>query len=416
MVPLCDLRAQYESLKHEIDAAMQTVAAGGQFILGSNVKAFEEEMAAYLGCKHAIGVGSGTDALHLAVRALDIGPGDEVITTPFTFIATSEAICLVGATPVFVDIDPRTFNIDPNLIESVITPRTKAILPVHLYGQPCDMDAIMEIAARHGLRVVEDCAQALGAEYRGRKAGTFGDAGCLSFFPSKNLGCFGDGGMVVTNDGGLSERLEYLRRHGGRVKYHHEEIGLNSRLDELQAAILRVKLPHLDHWNSLRRQHAHRYNSLLTHIKQVVRPAELVGVATVAPFADETPPVGDCPDFRGGLAERKWDCPLHARNPILRAVYHQYTIRVDDRDAVAADLRDEGTGCFPYYPVPLHLQRVHEGLGNRQGSLPCAEKAASECLSLPMFPELNCDQIEQVVDSVRLSLQPGVTCGAKKSA
>ena len=377
MVPLCDLRAQYESLKHEIDAAMQTVAASGQFILGPNVKAFEEEMAAYLGCKHAIGVGSGTDALHLALRALDIGPGDEVITTPFTFIATSEAICLVGATPVFVDIDPRTFNIDPNLIEAAITPHTKAILPVHLYGQPCDMDPIMQIAARRGLRVIEDGAQALGAEYRGRKAGTFGDAGCLSFFPSKNLGCFGDGGMVVTNDSGLYERVEYLRRHGGRVKYHHEELGLNSRLDELQAAILRVKLPHLGHWNSLRRQHAYRYNSLLAELKWGARPVELTDVATVTPLNDE----------------------LDA-NPLLLAVYHQYTIQVEDRNVVAAGLREEGIGCFSYYPVPLHLQRVHQGIGHQPGDFPCAEQAAQNCLSLPMFPELARWQQQTVVKQV----------------
>ena len=381
MVPLCDLRAQYESLKHEIDVAMQTVAASGQFILGANVKAFEEEMAAYLGCKHAIGVGSGTDALHLAVRALDIGPGDEVITTPFTFIATSEAICLVGATPVFVDIDPRTFNIDPNLIESAITPRTKAILPVHLYGQPCDMDAIMDIAERYDLRVVEDCAQSLGAEYRGRNAGTFGDVGCLSFFPSKNLGCFGDGGMVVTGDGSLCERVEYLRRHGGRVKYHHEELGLNSRLDELQAAILRVKLPHLDRWNSLRRQHAYRYNSLLAELKQIVRPAERADNGTVTPHGDDD-----------------------GTNSLQHAVYHQYTIQVDNRDAVRKHLSHARVGCAIYYPVPLHLQTVHEGLGHQPGSFSCAERAAHTCLSLPMHPELAKDQQEKVIERVRSAL------------
>ena len=378
MVPLCDLRAQYESLKHEIDVAMQTVAASGRYILGPNVKAFEEEMAAYLGCRHTIGVGSGTDALHLALRALDIGPGDEVITTPFTFIATSETICLAGATPVFVDIDPRTFNIDPNLIESAITPRTKVILPVHLYGQPCDMDAIMEIAQRHDLRVVEDCAQALGGEYRGRRTGAFGDAGCLSFFPSKNLGCFGDGGMVVTNDRDLYERAEYLRRHGGRVKYHHEELGLNSRLDELQAAILRVKLKQLDAWNARRREIAAVYERLLAGVPHVLVPTELDRDGLFRPG-------------RSSTEENSW----------LTAVYHQYTILAEHRDELAETLRAEGIGCCVYYPVPLHMQAVHRDLGHRCGDFPCAEHVAARCLSLPMFPELTFEQQQQVAECLQ---------------
>ena len=253
MIPVCDLKQQYRSLKSEIDAAMQQVAADAHFILGPNVKSLEKEIAAYCDCAHAAGVANGTDALHLALRALRIGPGDEVITTPFTFVATTEAIGIVGARPVFVDIDPHTFNIDPAKIEAAITPRTKAILPVHLYGQPCEMDAIMEIAERHGLYVVEDCAQAIGATYKGRKVGSFGHAGCLSFFPSKNLGCFGDGGMVVSGNKEVFERVEMLRRHGGKVKYHHCELGLNSRLDELQAAILRVKFKHLEAWSEQRR-------------------------------------------------------------------------------------------------------------------------------------------------------------------
>ncbi|MCG8433057.1 MAG: DegT/DnrJ/EryC1/StrS family aminotransferase, partial [Gammaproteobacteria bacterium] len=263
MIPICDLKQQYLPLKEEIDAVMQEVAASGHYILGPQVRAFEQEMADYCGCQYAIGVGSGTDALHLALLALGIGPGDEVITTPFTFIATTEAIGMVGATPVFVDIDPQTFNIDVEQIESAITSRTKAILPVHLYGQPCEMEAISALANQYSLRVVEDAAQALGATYQGQKVGAFGTAGCFSFFPSKNLGCFGDGGMVVTNDKDVHDRVEMLRRHGGKVKYHHSELGLNSRLDALQAAILRIKLPHLDSWNQSRRNIAYRYNQLL---------------------------------------------------------------------------------------------------------------------------------------------------------
>ncbi|MBW3600965.1 MAG: DegT/DnrJ/EryC1/StrS family aminotransferase, partial [Planctomycetes bacterium] len=309
MVPLCDLKLQYQGLKEAIDAAMQDVAAQGNYILGPNVKAFEEEIAGYCGCRYAIGVGNGTDALHLALRALKIGPGDEVITTPFTFIATTEAIGLVGARPVFADIDPRTFNIDPNEVERAVTPRTRAILPVHLYGQPCDMDAILDIARHRDLLVIEDCAQALGASFRGRKAGTFGAAGCLSFFPSKNLGCFGDGGVVLTDDAEVYQRIEMLRRHGGRVKYHHEELGLNSRLDELQAAILRIKLQHLDAANRQRREHAYFYNRLLANSPEVLRPVEFAGAGRITPQG----------------------CAGEGENPILEAVYHQYTIQVEGR-------------------------------------------------------------------------------------
>ena len=248
MVPLSNPSGEYLQLKAEIDAAIQSVCAAGHYILGPNVKAFEQEMAAYCECPHAVGVANGTDALHLALRALKIGPGDEVITTPFTFVATTEAIGIVGATPVFVDVDPDTFNMDVAQIEKAITPRTRCLLPVHLYGQPCDMDPLMELARRHHLRVVEDCCQAIGATYKGRQVGTIGDAGCLSFFPSKNLGCLGDGGMVITRDADVFQRVEMLRRHGGRIKYHHEELGLNSRLDELQAAVLRIKLKRLPKW------------------------------------------------------------------------------------------------------------------------------------------------------------------------
>ena len=264
------MKQQYQSLKAEIDAAMQEVAAQTRYILGPNVKQLEEDVARFCQSSHGVGVASGTDALHLALRALKIGPGDEVITTPFSFVATTEAIGMVGATPVFVDIDPLTFNIDPQRIEAAVTPRTKAILPVHLYGQPCDMEPILQTARRHGLYVVEDVAQAIGARYQGRQVGSLGDAGCLSFFPSKNLGGFGDGGMVVTNHPEVAQRVEMLRRNGGRVKYHHEEPGLNSRLDELQAAILRVKFSHLSRWNRLRRQNAYRYNELLADVAKGV--------------------------------------------------------------------------------------------------------------------------------------------------
>jgi len=376
MVPLCDLTQQYLELKDPIDAAIQQVAADGCYVLGPNVKAFEQEMARYCGCRYAVGVGSGTDALHLALRALQIGPGDEVITTPFTFIATTEAISMVGARPVFVDVDPHTYNIDPNLIERAITPRTKAVLPVHLYGQPCDMGAIVAIAQQYSLHVVEDCAQALGATIGGQKVGTFGTAGCLSFFPSKNLGCFGDGGMVLTNDEEVFERVEMLRRHGGRIKYHHEELGMNSRLDELQAAILRVKLAHLNRWNSLRRERAYEYNRLLAELPHITRPAECGEGAAVVPTDAQSV-------------------------SLVRHVYHQYTIDVDSRDQMVAYLSRKKIGCAVYYPVPLHLQKAHAELRYAEGAFPVAERTARRCLSLPMFPELRTEQQQRVIDEIK---------------
>ena len=375
-IPICDPKQEYLVLKGEIDAAIQGVLEAGHYILGPNVAAFEQEMADYLGCRYAVGVNSGTDALHLAMRALGIGPGDEVITTPFTFIATTEAIGLVGATPVFADIDPQTFNIDPTCIEDAITPRTKAIMPVHLYGQPCDMDAIMDIARRHSLQVVEDCAQALGATYRGTNVGTFGDVGCFSFFPSKNLGCVGDGGMVATSDPDVYERLEMLRRHGGKVKYHHSELGLNSRLDELQAAILRVKLQRLESRNAMRIERAYRYNSLLSNIDGVTCPSELAMQGVRSPQGND-------------------------KNDLLDVVYHQYTIRVADRDSVCKAMQDSEVQCVAYYPVPLHLQEVHEDLGHAPGAFPAAEKAARECLSLPMYPELSDSQQDRAVTCLK---------------
>ncbi|MDG2360543.1 MAG: DegT/DnrJ/EryC1/StrS family aminotransferase [Planctomycetaceae bacterium] len=370
MIPLCDVTAQFDELCEDITSAIEAVARGGRYILGPNVKAFESEIAEFTGCAHAAGVGSGTDALHLALRAIGIGPGDEVITSPFTFIATTEAILMVGATPVFTDIDPRTFNIDASQIEAKITPQTKAILPVHIYGQPCDMDTIMALAGKHNLHVVEDCAQAIGAKWKGKPVGSFGDAGCFSFFPSKNLGAVGDGGMVTSNSAEVYERVEMLRRHGGRVKYHHEEPGLNSRLDELQAAILRVKFGRLNDWNQQRYTNACRYNELLGLQSGITCPAEI----SADGYAVATSP----------------DVP----STDLTTVYHQFTVQVDNRDQIQQSLTQAGVGSAVYYPVPLHLQKVHQNLGYSAGSFPVAEQACTSCLSLPMFPHMTDEQIQ----------------------
>jgi dTDP-4-amino-4,6-dideoxygalactose transaminase len=361
MIPILDLVAQYRSLKPQIDAAIEGVLESGSFIMGRNVELFEKEIASYLGVEHAIALNSGTDALHLGLRALGIGVGDEVITTPFTFVATTEAIGIVGARPVFVDIDPATFNIDAALIESAITPRTRAILPIHLYGNPAPLDEIAAIAKRHGLAVVEDCAQAIGADVGGRKVGTQSEIGCFSFFPSKNLGAYGDGGLVTTPDAKLAERLKALRTHGGRRKYYHDELGVNSRLDEIQAAILRVKLAHLDSWISARRSVAARYTSALRDNPALKVPVE---------------------------------------QPARTHVYHQYTIRVRDRDHVKEALANSGVQSMVYYPVPLHLQNVHKQLAAAQGSFPYSEQAAREVLSLPIFPELSAIAQNQVIEAV----------------
>jgi dTDP-4-amino-4,6-dideoxygalactose transaminase len=355
---------QYLSLKREIDAAIACVLASGQFILGPNVRSFEGELAASVGVAEAVGLNSGTDALVLALRALDIGLGDEVITTPFTFFATSEAIVQVGATPVFVDIDPATFNIDPALIEAAITPRTRAILPVHLYGLPADMPTIMEIARRNGLLVIEDCAQAIGAEISGRRVGGFGDAGCFSFFPTKNLGAYGDGGALATDDPELAARARSLRAHGSERKYIHEEAGMNSRLDEMQAAILRVKLPHLERFNAARQAVARRYDAALAGMDEVTPPTQ-----------------------------------PHGRHH----VYHQYTCRSTRRDALTASLAGQGIQTMVYYPVPLHLQKVHANLGLRAGDYPNAEAAAREAFSLPMYPELSEEEQQRVINALALA-------------
>ncbi|MNX33692.1 dTDP-3-amino-3,6-dideoxy-alpha-D-galactopyranose transaminase [compost metagenome] len=369
MIPILDLKPQYESLQAQMDEAILAAVRSGQYINGPNVKAFEKELADYLGSKHAIGLNSGTDALHLALRALDIGPGDEVITVPFTFVATTEAIGIVGAKPVFVDIDPVTYNMDPAEVEAKITPRTKAIMPVHLYGQPADMEALMAIAKKHNLYVIEDCAQAIGATINGKRVGTIGTIGCFSFFPSKNLGAYGDGGACTTDDPELAARITALRGHGGRVKYHHEELGVNSRLDEVQAAVLRVKLPHLDQWNAARREVAKRYNELLKDIPGVMLPEELSGTLPV---------------------------------------YHQYTIRLKDRDGIQESLKNRGIQTMVYYPVPLHLQKVHDYLDCESGDFPISERAAREVLSLPIFPELTLEQQQEVAEALRRSVEDGI--------
>lgn len=363
MIPMVDLKRQYHSLKQQIDEGIGAALEATQFILGPNVQAFEREVALYLGVSHAVGVASGTDALHLACAAAGIGEGDEVITTPFTFIATAEAIRYVGGTPVFVDIAPRTFSIDPDRIEAAITPRTRAVIPVHLFGQPVDIPRIAEICQRHRLLLIEDCAQSFGASIDGRMTGSFGFAGCFSFFPSKNLGCYGDGGLVTTNDPQVAEKLRNLRNHGSHVRYHHDVIGFNSRLDELQAVILRAKLPHIDRYNENRRRVAHRYSEAL------------------APLGVEVP-------LEDGVG-------LH--------VYHQYTIMTDRRDAIMSSLADRGIASAIYYPIPLHRQTVFADLC-RDVSLPVAESVASRCLSLPIFPEMTDDEIDAVISAVRSAL------------
>jgi dTDP-4-amino-4,6-dideoxygalactose transaminase len=357
-IPMLDLAPGIEEQFDDLMKAMEGVLRSGTFILGPNVEAFEGAIAEYLGVKHAIGVNSGTDALVISLRALGIEPGDEVITTPFTFFATAESIWNVGATPVFVDIDPATFCIDPDLIEPAITERTKAILPVHLFGHPVDMGRITAIARSHGLDVIEDCAQALGARYQGRKVGSFGQANAFSFFPSKNLGAFGDAGLVASDDDGLADQARMLRAHGAKRKYEHEMLGFNSRLDELQAAILGVRLARLDDSNEGRRRVAARYNELLAGIPDLVTPTETEGV---------------------------------------HHVYHQYTVRVTGghRDAVQEALADEGIGSKVYYPIPCHHLPIR-GNGDRDLSLPAADTAAAEVLSLPIGELMQEAQLRRV--------------------
>jgi dTDP-4-amino-4,6-dideoxygalactose transaminase len=363
MIPMVDLKTQYHRLKGEIDAALSGVLESTAFILGPNVSAFEAEAAEYLGVKHAISCASGTDALHLALLASGVGPGDEVITSAFTFIATAEAIRYVGATPVFVDIDPRTFNIDPAAIGPALTERTRAIMPVHLFGQPVDMALIQALCDAHDLILIEDCAQSFGATHAGRQTGSMGVSAGYSFFPSKNLGCYGDGGLVGTSSDDVATSVRKLRNHGSEVRYYHDVIGYNSRLDEMQAAILRVKLRHIEAFNRERRRVAHRYSELMSDLPL------------------ETP----------------WEDGLGVH------VYHQYTLLCDRRDAVMEALKQADIASAIYYPVPLHQQKVFamqcEGL-----SLPVTESVAQRCLSLPIYPELEDADIQRIVGVIRSAL------------
>ena len=360
-IPLVDLKAQYQALKPDIDAAIARVIENTSFILGPEVRAFEDAFAAYCHAQHAVGVSSGTAAIELVLRALGIGPGDEVITTPFTFIATAEAISMAGATPVFADVDPLTFNLNPDQAETAITPRTRAILPVHLYGQPAAMDRLAPVARRYDLVLIEDAAQAHGAALHGRRAGSLGHAACFSFYPGKNLGCYGDGGAVVTDDPSLAGRVRKLRDHGRSSKYVHDELGFGQRLDALQAAILSAKLPYLNEANQARRRLARRYGELLADT-DLVLPAEPPGV---------------------------------------QAVFHLYVVRTSRRDEIVATLRSQGIEAGVHYPLPLHLQPAYGFLGYTRGSFPVAEAAAEQVLSLPLFPEMTIEQQDCVVQVIK---------------
>ena len=363
-ISLVDLKKQYHKLKSEIDSAIQKVLESGSYILGENVSGFEEETAGFCGTKFAVGVASGTDALQLSLTALGIGEDDEVITTPFTFIATAEAICRVGAKPIFVDIDLDTYNIEPEQVVQKITKKTKALIPVHLYGCACDMDKLMGISKEYKLKVTEDCCQAIGSEYKNKRVGSFGDTGCFSFYPSKNLGTYGDGGMIVTNDKDIYELLKTLRDHGSRNKYFHIYPGMNSRLDELHAAILRVKFSHIQDWNNQRIKLAHVYNDYF----QKARLTDAV------------------------------ICPKDITN--VKQVYHIYAARVKNRDALKDYLHKYGIHTGVHYPLGLHMQEVYKKLNYKQGDFPNTELAASEVISLPMYPELEEQEIAYIVETI----------------
>ncbi len=365
-VKLLDLVPQYESIKEEVRSAIDELLSTQQFILGTKVGELEAEVARYCGVVHAIGVASGSDAILLSLMALGIGEGDEVITTPYTFFSTVSSITRLGAKPVFADIDPRTYNIDPEHVSKLMTGRTRAVIIVHLFGQTAEMDPIVDAANRKNIPVIEDACQSIGALYKGRKAGSIGTAGCLSFFPSKNLGGFGDGGMIVTDDRKLADTARVLRVHGGREKYYHDLVGINSRLDALQAAVLLVKMRHLDEWHGGRRKNAAYYDDRLSRINGVT-----------VPYVE----------------------------PHNESVYNQYVIRVRNRDAVRAFLRENGVGCDVYYPVPLHLQKCFLFLGGKAGDFPESERAARETVAIPVYPELTGAQKDYVVSKIRESIE-----------
>lgn len=360
-IPLVDLKAQFRSIEEEIKGAISRVVENTAFILGKEVELFEQEFSLYTGAKFVVGVGSGTDALHLALRALGVGQGDEVITTPNSFIATALAVSYVGAKPIFVDIEPDTYNIDPSKIEEAITSRTRAIIPVHLYGHPADIDLVMDVARSHDLKVVEDACQSHGAEYKGKKTGSIGDIGCFSFYPGKNLGAYGDGGAITTNDRAVAERIKMLRNYGEGQKYYHESKGFNSRLDAIQAAVLRVKLLKLDAWNEGRRRNAGLYNKLLGNL-------------------DIMPPI-----------ERDY----------AKHVYHLYVIHVSRRDDLLGYLKSKGIYAGIHYPIPIHLQKAYVDLDYSSGAFPITERYAGEIISLPMFPELTEEQIGYVASEIK---------------
>ena len=362
MVPLIDLKIQHRSIAAEVEAAIKNVCDNTAFILSDEMKAFESEFAAYCGAKHGIGVANGTDALFLAMKAVGVGDGDEVIVPANTFIATAAAVSHAGATPVFVDVEADTYCIDPKKIKSAITPKTKAILPVHLYGHPADMDAIMDIARANGLRVVEDCAQAHGTLYKGKQVGSIGDAAGFSFYPSKTLGAYGDAGIVLTNSDEICENLKLLRDNGRTTWYEHSIIGYNSRLDGIQAAVLRIKLKHLDEWVEARRSHAKQYVQLLGDVSGLTLPIER---------AEAT----------------------HS--------YYVYVVRADNRDEVMAQLKEKGCGCGVHYPVPLHLQPAYAFLGGKEGDHPISEAYAKQIISIPMFPELTAEQVAEAADIIK---------------
>lgn len=363
-IPAFDNKQQYSIIEAEVSAAVLEILSSGRYIGGPVVEDFEKKLAAYIGSEHCVACNSGTDALFLALRAFNIGVGDEVITTPFTFIATSEVVSAVGAKPIFVDIDANTFNLNLEQVAKAITPNTKAIIPVHLFGQPVDMTALMELAKAHNLVVIEDCAQSTGATWDEKKVGSIGHVGCFSFYPTKNLGGCGDGGAITTNDSEIAQRMRVIKNHGQSNQYYYEEVGVNSRLDAIQAGILRIKLRYLDIWNNSRRQIAARYHQHLAQIPGILPPQELAG----------------------GMG-----------------VWNQYTVRVLDnkRDELRKKLQERGTNSMVYYPYPLHLQPVYQNLGYQEGQLPVAEQACREVMSLPMFPELTEEQQDQVIYSLK---------------